>query len=86
MRTSKKRLEEVLGRPVNHFCYPNGSLDKSVQTAAENAGYKTAVTTSYGFNDASTNQFLMNRIDAQPEIESFAQSVSGFESARQRIF
>lgn len=86
MKTSKKRLEEVLERPVDHFCYPNGSLDKGVQKAAENAGYKTAVTTAYGFNDASTNQFLMNRIDAQPAIESFAQSVSGFEATRQRIF
>lgn len=86
MQSSKKRLEEVLGRQVNHFCYPNGSLDKGVQKAAENAGYKTAVTTSYGFNDARTNQLLMNRIDAMPEIENFAQSVSGFEAARQRIF
>ncbi len=86
MQSSKKRLEEVLGRRVDHFCYPNGSLDQSVRKAAENAGYRTAVTTSYGFNDPTTNQYLMHRIDAQPAIENFAQSASGFEAARQKIF
>ncbi len=86
MQTSKKRLEEMLGRRIDHFCYPNGSLDKNVCEAAKNAGYSSAVTTTYGFNDAATDRFLMNRIDAQSAIESFAQSASGFESARQRIF
>jgi peptidoglycan/xylan/chitin deacetylase (PgdA/CDA1 family) len=85
MTSSKARLEEVLERPVGHFCYPNGSLDKSVQNAAKNAGYASAVTTAYGFNDAVTDQFSMNRIDAQGAIESFAQSASGFEAARQKI-
>ena len=86
MRTSKNRLEEVLERPVGHFCYPNGSLDRQVRNAAKNAGYTSAVTTAYGFNDALTDQFLMNRIDAQSAIESFAQSASGFEAARQGMF
>ena len=85
MQTSKKRLEGILDRQVEHFCYPNGSLNKNVQKAAENAGYKSAVTTAYGFNDASTDPFLMNRIDAHSTIENFAQSVSGFESMRLKI-
>jgi peptidoglycan/xylan/chitin deacetylase (PgdA/CDA1 family) len=82
MRSSKKRLEEVLERTVDHFCYPNGSLDANVREAAKNAGYASAVTTRYGFNNAGTDRFLMNRIDAQSAIESFAQSVSGFEALR----
>lgn len=85
MQTSKRRLEEVLGRRVDHFCYPNGSLDKNVCAAARNAGYASAVTTAYGFNDARTNPFSMNRIDALPAIESFAQSSSGFEAARLKL-
>ena len=83
---SKKRLEEVLDRPVEHFCYPNGTLDENVRTAARKAGYKSAVTTKYGFNDSRTNFHSMNRIDASPAIESFAQSVSGFEAARLKWF
>jgi hypothetical protein len=85
MGASKTRLEEVLDRRIEHFCYPNGSLDRNVQKTAKNVGYKSAVTTAYGFNDAGTDQFLMNRIDAQPAIESFAQNASGFESVRQRV-
>ena len=86
MQMSKKRLEEVLERRVEHFCYPNGSLDKRVRDAAQNAGYVSAVTTAYGFNDARIDRLLMNRIDALSAIESFAQSASGFEAARQKMF
>lgn len=86
MRASKTRLEENLGRRVNHFCYPNGTYDENVRRAAHGAGYESAVTTDYGFNDRRTDPLLMNRIDAQSAIESFAQSASGFESFRQRVF
>lgn len=86
LRTSKTRLEERLRRSVEHFCYPNGSLNESVRRAAENAGYSSAVTTAYGFNSGGNDQFLLNRIDAQSAIESFAQSASGFEAVKQRVF
>ena len=86
MQVSKKRLEEVLERRVEHFCYPNGSFDENVREAAKNAGYVSAVTTAYGFNDPGSDRFLLNRIDAQSAIENFAQSASGFEAARQKVF
>ena len=82
LQDSKKRLENVLDRAVENFCYPNGSLDENVWKAVENAGYKSAVTTDYGFNETGANQFALNRIDAQSAIENFAQSVSGFEAFR----
>ena len=85
LQTSKKRLETALGRTIENFCYPNGTLDAQVSQAVENAGYKCAVTTRYGFNGKQANQFALNRIDALAAIENFAQSVSGFEAMRQRI-
>lgn len=85
LKNSKKRLEELLERSVEHFCYPNGSLNKNVQNAVRNAGYKSATTTNYGFNAGQTNSFLLNRIDAPAAIANFAQSVSGFEAFRQRF-
>lgn len=40
----KTILEDVLGEPIRHFCYPYGSHDiRSVEAAAE-AGYTTATT------------------------------------------
>ena len=86
LRTAKARLEEQLGRSVEHFCYPNGSLNENVRQAAEAAGYASAVTTAYGFNDGGNDKLLLNRIDAQSAIESFAQSASGFEAVKQRVF
>ncbi len=84
LQTSKKRLELILGRRIEHFCYPNGSLDARVRKSVENAGYKSAVTTAYGFNRKDANRFLLNRIDASSAIENFAQSACGFEAMRQR--
>lgn len=84
LQTSKKRLETALGRTVENFCYPNGTFDAKVSQAVENAGYKCAVTTAYGFNEKQANRFALRRIDAQAAIENFAQSVSGFEAMRQR--
>lgn len=85
LRQAKNRLEKILERKVRHFCYPNGSLDEKVQEAVEKAGYKSAVTTEYGFNNGRTDPYLLKRIDASPNIANFAQSVSGFEHLRQRI-
>lgn len=84
LQTSKKRLEEVLNRRVEHFCYPNGSLNKNVEKAVEKAGYKSATTTEYGFNNLQTERLLLKRIDAQSSIENFAQSASGFENVRRK--
>jgi peptidoglycan/xylan/chitin deacetylase (PgdA/CDA1 family) len=85
LQTSKSRLESVLGRKVEHFCYPNGNLNSDVRKSVEKAGYESAVTTDYGFNGKQTNQFALNRIDAPSPIEKFAQSASGFESFTRKI-
>lgn len=85
VKQSKKRLEEKLNKRIEHFCYPNGNLNKNVQKAVEDAGYQSATTTCYGFNAKETNRFLLNRMDAPPDIANFAQSVSGFEAFRRRF-
>lgn len=43
---SKAVLEDVLGAPVHHFCYPYGSHDLRVVNAVAAAGYLTATTCS----------------------------------------
>lgn len=85
LKTSKSRLEEVLDREVEHFCYPNGSFNNAVWQAVKNANYKCATTTNYGFNEKTANPFLLNRIDAQSSVANFAQSASGFEAVKQKI-
>lgn len=85
LQNSKARLENVLERKIDHFCYPNGNYNENVGKAVEKAGYLSAVTTAYGFNGDETNHFALRRIDAAPAIEKFAQSVSGFESITKKI-
>ena len=41
---SRDRLEQILGEPVMHFCYPYGSYDDAVVAMAAAAGYRSAVT------------------------------------------
>ena len=82
LQKSKKRLEEVLNKSVEIFCYPNGTLNETVWQSVKNNNYKCAVTTTYGFNEKQENPFLLKRISAQNGIVDFAQSVSGFEAIK----
>lgn len=44
---SKKRLEDLLNRPIDYLAYPTGTIDQRAPLAAEKAGYKMAFVTSY---------------------------------------
>lgn len=44
MNDSRRRLEDGLGAPILHFCYPYGSHDIPAINLAHAAGYKSAVT------------------------------------------
>jgi len=41
---SKRRLEEILGRPVASFAYPHGSYDHATTTVVAQAGFESACT------------------------------------------
>jgi peptidoglycan/xylan/chitin deacetylase (PgdA/CDA1 family) len=81
--SSKARLEGMLKREVNYFCYPNGDLNDDVREAVIRAGYRAALTTRFGFNTSKFDPFLVDRIPAPSLIQDFAQSASGFESFKQ---
>ena len=44
LSASKIALEDVLGEPVDHLCYPFGSFDLDTIQAAAEAGYRSATT------------------------------------------
>jgi peptidoglycan/xylan/chitin deacetylase (PgdA/CDA1 family) len=85
LRVSKAQLEAVLGRTVDLFCFPNGDYDWQVVREVERAGYRTAVTTDYGMNDARTAPMALRRIPAESRLSRFVQSSSGFEEARMKF-
>jgi peptidoglycan/xylan/chitin deacetylase (PgdA/CDA1 family) len=80
---SKRRIEEQLGRAVDHFCYPNGSIEDfnpAAVAAVEAAKYRTSVTTEPGLNYPAADRFRLLRIGVEPGLEDgyFQRCAAGF--------
>lgn len=58
----KAELGELLGEPVDHFCYPYGLYDARHATMAQDAGYLSATTTRRGKVRAGADLFQLHRI------------------------
>jgi peptidoglycan/xylan/chitin deacetylase (PgdA/CDA1 family) len=67
---SRRCLEERLQRPVDFFCYPNGSYDKRAYQVVRKT-YRAAVTTESGMVDSREN-FDLHRLPRIPSAESAA--------------
>lgn len=68
---SKTRLEQELGAPVRHFCYPNGSRsDFNDQTLKiiKQSGFLSAATTERGLNFPGSELHLIRRLGVEPEL------------------
>ncbi len=57
---SKKRLEAILGAPVELFSYPAGGVTWHARSLVEKEGYLGAVTTNYG--KRNNDPYLVRRI------------------------
>ena len=62
---SKKKLEDLFGVAVNHFCYPYGDWDERMRDLVLAAGYRTACTTNFGVNTSETPPGALLRITAR---------------------
>jgi len=59
-------LEQRLGHSVYSFAYPVGQMQhigSDVRSAVQKAGYKWAVTTSYGSNNSKSDPYMLRRIE-----------------------
>jgi peptidoglycan/xylan/chitin deacetylase (PgdA/CDA1 family) len=65
IQASRKKLEDLFGRPIEHFCYPYGDWNESVRDLVIAAGYKTACTTDAGVNTAADSPFSLKRFTAR---------------------
>jgi peptidoglycan/xylan/chitin deacetylase (PgdA/CDA1 family) len=61
---SKKVLEDLLGRPVVHFCYPFGGWNAQLRDLVREAGFETAMARTGGFNTPATGRLTLRRIVA----------------------
>jgi peptidoglycan/xylan/chitin deacetylase (PgdA/CDA1 family) len=62
---SKKKLEDVFGVVIEHFCYPYGDWNEPVRDLVVEAGYRTACTTDFGINTPATPPLALHRITAR---------------------
>lgn len=85
LNESRRRLEEVLGRKVDLFCYPNGDFDAMVSSEVERAGYTCAVTSRHGLNTRTADPLALRRIHTERDLVHFVQSTSGFELLKNRL-
>lgn len=59
---SRDDLRSILGRDVEHFCYPYGRFNETTAALARQAGYKSAVTTVPGRARSANDPHTLPRI------------------------
>lgn len=64
---SRRVLQACIAQPIESFCYPNGNSDIRSAQAVANAGYRRAVTTTWGRNDLDADRFQLRRCDMNVE-------------------
>lgn len=76
---SKRALEEITGKPVDHFSCPGGRVDAVVTEVAMQAGYKSVATSQLGINSARSDLFALKRVAIKREmsLKTFARVCSG---------
>ncbi len=62
---SRKKLQDIFQRPIEHFCYPYGDWNEEVRDLVQGAGYGTACTTEAGINTAEVSPFALKRFTAR---------------------
>jgi len=63
---SKHALEARLGHPVYSFCYPAGLYGERERRLVRSAGFRVAVGTDPGANDADSDRLALRRIGVEP--------------------
>jgi peptidoglycan/xylan/chitin deacetylase (PgdA/CDA1 family) len=61
---SKRKLEELTGKPVITFAYPYGSYNQKLIDLVKEASYTAAVSTKGGACQGQENLFYLSRIRA----------------------
>jgi peptidoglycan/xylan/chitin deacetylase (PgdA/CDA1 family) len=63
--SSSKKLEDLFGVVIEHFCYPYGDWNRAVRDLVVEAGYQTACTTDSGVNGPADSPFELKRFTAR---------------------
>jgi peptidoglycan/xylan/chitin deacetylase (PgdA/CDA1 family) len=59
---AKSQLEEIIGRPVDHFSCPGGRCDRRAVALVRAAGYRSLATSRVHANSGKTDAFALGRV------------------------
>ena len=59
---AKVELEQILGRPIEHFSCPGGRWSQRVSQVAREAGFRSVVTSQTGINDPRSDSYRLARV------------------------
>lgn len=79
---SKKHLEDLFGRKIDHFAYPYGDHNKQIEELVIQAGYETISTTQSGLNYPTSSRKLY-RLTARYPSRKWSHIIQRF---RYRLF
>jgi peptidoglycan/xylan/chitin deacetylase (PgdA/CDA1 family) len=83
---AKLQLEQIIGKPVEHFSCPGGRCDERVLAVARAAGYRTLATSRIQANSVSTDAFALGRVAILRDLplSAFAVVCNGTSLSRMR--
>ena len=61
-------LEPLVGKPLNHFCYPSGEWSEKHLPWLEDLGVKSATTCDVGFNEPDAHPLTLKRVFDSAEV------------------
>jgi len=85
IREAKEQLGSLLGRRVEHFCYPAGASTPEVVRQVDEAGHLSAVTVNYGVNGTCADPLRLKRLGLPRDISQFQCRLSGLEGPLLRV-
>jgi peptidoglycan/xylan/chitin deacetylase (PgdA/CDA1 family) len=71
---SRRQLQQLTGQPVLDFAYPYGASNTSVVSKVAAAGFRDAVSTTYGVRQFLSQRYALHRIEVSgyDSLSSFA--------------
>jgi peptidoglycan/xylan/chitin deacetylase (PgdA/CDA1 family) len=83
---AKVHLEQIIGRPVDHFSCPGGRCDQRVVAMARAAGYRTLATSRIRANSKNTDALALGRVAMLRDLplSAFAAICGGRSLSRMR--
>jgi len=87
LRVSKESIQKWTGTPCVDFCYPNSNYDDVSIRLVDESGYRSAVTTDFGFNSVGDNLLAIKRLNVSTDVSQseLLARASGLEEATIRL-